>query len=93
MGVVQGGGAMTASYNGGASMNETMTRQDATMACGTRSLKHVNLMNLSAVKRVVDITTLDGQSIVNIFGLVCRTNQVCILLCLPQNLALRKVPL
>ena len=72
-----GGGNVPASYNGGNNMNETLSRQDQSMACGTRSLKHVNLMSLSAIKRVVDITEADGQPIVNIFCLVCRTNQVC----------------
>ena len=72
-----GGGNVPASYNGGNNMNETLSRQDQSMAGGTRSLKHVNLMNLSAIKRVVDITEADGQPIVNIFCLVCRTNQVC----------------
>ena len=75
MGMAQGG--TMGSYNG-ANMNETMSRPDVTAAGGHRSLKHVNMMNLSSVKRVVDITEVDGQSIINVFGLVCRTNQVCI---------------
>ena len=80
MGMTQGGmggGAVASSFNGGGNMNETMSRHDANAPFGTRSLKHVNLMSLSAVKRVVDITEVDGQPIANIFGLVCRTNQVC----------------
>ena len=40
---------------------------------GSKYLKHVNLMNLTAIKRVVDIT--DTGSEAGIFALVCRTNQ------------------
>ena len=80
MGMAQGG--TLGSYNGGSSMNETMSRPEVTSAGGPRSLKHVNMMSLSSVKRVVDIVEVDGQSIINIFGLVCRTNQVHILLTL-----------
>ena len=76
MGMAHGG--TLGSYNG-SNMNETMSRQDVTAAGGPRSLKHVTMMSLSAVKRVVDIVEVDGQSICNIFGLVCRTNQVRIL--------------
>ena len=39
---------------------------------GCKSLKHVNLMNLTAIKRVVDITEASTDGI---FALVCRTNQ------------------
>ena len=39
---------------------------------GSKSLKHVNLMNLTAIKRVVDITEASTDGI---FALVCRTNQ------------------
>ena len=40
---------------------------------GTKYFKHVNLMNLTAIKRVVDITETQTDS--SIFALVCRTNQ------------------
>ena len=40
----------------------------------TKYLKHVNLMNLTAIKRVVDV--VETQTDADIFALVCRTNQV-----------------
>ena len=40
---------------------------------GTKYFKHINLMNLTAIKRVVDVT--ETQTDPNIFALVCRTNQ------------------
>ena len=40
----------------------------------TKYFKHVNLMNLTAIKRVVDVT--ETQTDAGIFALVCRTNQV-----------------
>ena len=41
---------------------------------GSKCFKHVNLMNLTAIKRVVDVT--ETQTDAEIFALVCRTNQV-----------------
>ena len=83
MGMVSGGGGgmgtggVASSYGGGANMNETISRQDmAAGGGGSRGLKHVNLMRLSYIKRVVDIIEVDGQRVTNIFALVCRTNQV-----------------
>ena len=40
---------------------------------GTKYFKHVKLMNLTAIKRVVDVT--ETQTDASIFALVCRTNQ------------------
>ena len=58
-------------------MNETISRQDMeAVGGGSRGLKHVYLMSLSYIKRVVDIIEVDGQRVTNIFALVCRTNQV-----------------
>ena len=41
----------------------------------TRPYKHVELMNLTAIKRVVDVTETQTEN-EGIFALVCRTNQV-----------------
>lgn len=43
---------------------------------GGRALKHINLMSLSSVKRVVDVYDADVVGSGNVFALVCRTNQV-----------------
>ena len=73
---------MVPNANAGNMMNETLSRTEVGGGGigggggGSRSLKHVNLMNLTAIKRVVDITEVDGQPATNMFALVCRTNQV-----------------
>lgn len=60
-------------------MNETLSSKDAPGVGGggggPKSLKHVNLMNLTAIKRVVDVTDVDMIG-ANVFALVTRTNQV-----------------
>lgn len=50
----------------------TLTNNAPGKENGSKSLKHVNLMNLTAIKRVVDITEASTDGI---FALVCRTNQ------------------
>ena len=41
---------------------------------GTKYFKHVNLFNLTSIKRVVDVVETETDAC--IFALVCRTNQV-----------------
>ena len=48
--------------------------KDPSKDSATKYHKHVNLMNLTAIKRVVDVT--ETQVDAGIFALVCRTNQV-----------------
>ena len=52
----------------------SMPIKDPSKDSGTKYHKHVNLMNLTAIKRVVDVT--ETQIEAGIFALVCRTNQV-----------------
>jgi len=59
--------------NVGAGNTGTLVANASGKENGSKYLKHVNLMNLTAIKRVVDIT--DTGSEAGIFALVCRTNQ------------------
>ena len=61
---------------GGAGLHQSDGKPDRDT--GSKSFKHVTLMNLTAIKRVVDITadvdtTTDPDT--NIFAMVCRNNQ------------------
>ena len=45
------------------------------MGGGAKTMKHISLMNLSEIKRVVDVTDVDIIG-ANVFALVCRSNTV-----------------
>lgn len=53
----------------------TMSTQNQFQGPGqTRAHKHIDLMSLTAIRRVVDL--IDGEDCNDCFTLVCRTNQV-----------------
>ena len=53
----------------------TMSSQNQFQGPGqTRAHKHIDLMSLTAIRRVVDL--IDGEDCNDCFTLVCRTNQV-----------------